>query len=148
MYVICPNNLNQLKIRIRSFISAFAHPWAKSSLNYIFLLSGIIKNGEPPDPYKFQIIVWFAIFQFVFMVICLIPTWFMFNFEFINVAYLVLVILAAVFNGGSYYIQIFSQRYNAKFIAKTTDALKNNSKSAVSTDKLDNLEQNQEITVN
>ena len=138
MYLICPNGLDQLEIRIHSFIPAFGQPRVKSSLNYIFLLSGIIKHGEPLDPYKFPIIMMFASFQFVYMVICLIPTWFMFNFEFINVTYLALVILAAIFNGGSYYIQIFSQRYNAKFIAKTNDAIKNNNESAVSTDKSDN----------
>ena len=42
----------------------------------------------------------------------------MFRFEFINAIYLIFVTFWAILNGGSYYIQIFSQRYNTKFPAR------------------------------
>ena len=42
----------------------------------------------------------------------------MFRYEFINAAYLIFVTFWAILNGGSYYIQIFSQRYNTKFPAQ------------------------------
>lgn len=70
------------------------------------------------NPYKLEIILMFALFQFVYMSVCLIPTFLMFKYELINAMYLIFVTAVAVLNGGSYYIQIFSQRYNTKFLAK------------------------------
>ena len=70
------------------------------------------------DPYKPSIIFMFSLFQLVYMTVCLIPTFLMFRFELLNAIYLIFVTFWAVLNGGSYYIQIFSQRYNTKFIAK------------------------------
>jgi len=70
------------------------------------------------DPYKPSIIFMFALFQLIFMTVCLIPTCLMFRFEFINAIYLIFVTFWAILNGGSYYIQIFSQRYNTKFPAR------------------------------
>lgn len=70
------------------------------------------------DPYKPSIIFMFALFQLLFMTVCLIPTCLMFRFEFINAIYLIFVTFWAILNGGSYYIQIFSQRYNTKFSAQ------------------------------
>ena len=70
------------------------------------------------DPYKPSIIFMFSLFQLFYMTVCLIPTFLMFRFEFLNAIYLIFVTFWAVLNGGSYYIQIFSQRYNTKFIAK------------------------------
>ena len=85
---------------------------------------GFSEPGEPLNPYKPSIIFMFTLFQLVFMTVCLIPTRLMYNYELINAFYLIFVISWAVFNGGSFYIQIFSQRYNAKFSAaadKTND---------------------------
>jgi len=77
---------------------------------------GFIEEGEMLDPYKFSIIMMFTLFQFFYMTICLIGTRLIFNYEFINALSLILITSMAVWNGGSYYIQIFSQRYNTKFI--------------------------------
>lgn len=80
---------------------------------------GFIKRGEMLDPYKPSIIMMFALFQLFYMIGCLIPTFLLFRYEFVNAIYLIFVTFWAVLNGGSYYIQIFSQRYNTKFLAKT-----------------------------
>merc|ERR1712150_94445 len=77
-----------------------------------------IEDGEKLDPYKPSIIVMFTLFQFFYMIVCLIGTRLLFNYEFINAISLILITAMAVWNGGSYYIQIFSQRYNAKFLAE------------------------------
>ena len=77
--------------------------------------SGFIKAGEEMDPYKLNIIMMFASFQLVYVVLSLIPTRLMYNYELVNALYLVTLTFCAIWNGGSYYIQIFSQRYNEKF---------------------------------
>lgn len=83
---------------------------------------GFIKPGENLNPYKLSIILMFALFQFAYMTICLIPTILMYNFEIVNGLYLVLITVVAIVNGGSYYIQIFSQRYNAKFLSSKVES--------------------------
>lgn len=83
---------------------------------------GFIEDGEKLDPYKLSIIVMFTLFQFFYMIVCLIGTRLLFNYEFINSIALILITAMAVWNGGSYYIQIFSQRYNAKFQAEKANS--------------------------
>ena len=70
------------------------------------------------NPHDFKIVVFFASFQFMYTVFFLMFPFIMFNYEIINAIYLVLITGAAILNGGSYYIQIFSQRYNSKFKPK------------------------------
>ena len=63
----------------------------------------------------------FQLFQFLYMTVFLISARLKFNYQFINASYLIFVTFMAVWNGGSYYIQIFSQRYNNKFITKKAE---------------------------
>ena len=77
----------------------------------------------------------FSLFQLIYTIVTLIPTSLIFNYESINAIYLVIIAAAAVWNGGSYYIQIFSQRYNAKFQEKKSN--NNAGTTNSSTDKSD-----------
>ena len=89
--------------------------------HFYMLFKGFMKHGEHFDPYRVASIMVFSFFQLIYMTVCLIGTRFMFNYEFINALYLIMITVMAVWNGGSYYIQIFSQRYNAKFIPKKSN---------------------------
>ena len=86
---------------------------------YITFFSGFIKQGEVINPYDIKTIMMFSLFQLIYTIVTLIPTSLIFNYESINAIYLVIIAAAAVWNGGSYYILIFSQRYNLKFMPKT-----------------------------
>ena len=92
-------------------------------INETNYFSGFIKRDEIINPYDIKIMMMFSLFQLIYTIVTLIPTALIFNYEAINAIYLVTITAAAVWNGGSYYILIFSQRYNLKFmpitIAKT-----------------------------
>jgi hypothetical protein len=62
------------------------------------------------DPYQTPTILMFAFFQLFYVIMSLIPTMLMYNNEFMNATYLVVLTVAAVWKGGTYYISIFSQR--------------------------------------
>jgi len=96
---------------------------------------GFIQPGETLDPYKLSIILMFQLFQFLYMTVFLISARLKFNYQFINASYLIFVTFMAVWNGGSYYIQIFSQRYNNKFITKKAEDNATEETSDNSTDK-------------
>jgi len=100
---------------------------------------GFINEGETLDPYKLSIILMFQLFQFLYMTVFLISARLKFNYQFLNAFYLIFVTFTAVWNGGSYYIQIFSQRYNNKFITKKSDdnATEDVSGNSTPTDKSD-----------
>ena len=109
-------------------------------LNVKMYLTGFAKHGEVFDPHKVSLILMFTMFQFIFMTVCLSWTRFMFNYEIISALYLVWITAMAIWNGGSYYIQIFSQRYNTKFLTpsnKTIDHQLSLSNNSDNTDKSD-----------
>ena len=67
------------------------------------------------DPFSKKTTLIFATFQFIYVIVCLIPVPLIFHNQVVNELFLLQLILIGIWNGGSYYIQIFSQRYNEKF---------------------------------
>ena len=55
----------------------------------------------------------------------MIPTVLMYSYEFISALYLIFIITYGIWLGGSYYIQIFSQRYNSKFLTASNNNIDN-----------------------
>ena len=55
----------------------------------------------------------------------MIPTKLMFDYEFISAFYLIFIITYGIWLGASYYIQIFSQRYNSKFLTASNNNINN-----------------------
>ena len=98
---------------------------------------GFAKHGEVFDPHKVSLILMFTMFQFIFMTVCLIWTRFMFNYEIISALYLVWITGMAIWNGGSYYIQIFSQRYNSKFLTPSNETIDHQSSFSNNSDNTD-----------
>ena len=102
---------------------------------YITFFSGFIKQGEVINPYDIKTIMMFSLFQLIYTIVTLIPASLIFNYESINAIYLVIIAAAAVWNGGSYYILIFSQRYNLKFMPKTVAKADSSTSERTLTDK-------------
>jgi len=88
-------------------------------LTIYYKIPGFIKSVEEHmDPHDAKIIGMFTLFQLIFTILALIPTPLMFNYERINAIYLVMLTGAAIWNGARFYIQVFSQRYNSKFMPR------------------------------
>ena len=82
-----------------------------NSINFI----GFLKEGETLDPMCKKTTLLFAGCQMIYVIVCLIPVPLFFYNRTLNEIFIILLILIGIWNGGSYYIQIFSQRYNEKF---------------------------------
>jgi uncharacterized membrane protein len=76
---------------------------------------GFLQEGETLDPFCKKTTLLFAAFQLIYVIICLIPVPLFFYNQVVNEVFILILILIGIWNGGSYYIQIFSQRYNDKF---------------------------------
>jgi hypothetical protein len=79
---------------------------------------GIRTKGEVHNPDSLKTKVIFFTSQFVIILCFLLPMPLMFYFRFLNTTYLLVLILVALWRGGSYYIFVFSRIYNDKFTAK------------------------------
>ena len=74
------------------FLITVSENFSNKILHFFFsFILGFIEDGEKLDPYKLSIIVMFTLFQFFYMIVCLIGTRLLFNYEFINSIALILV---------------------------------------------------------
>jgi len=86
---------------------------------------GILGPNEvfQPEELKTKMVFWVG--QLVFILFTLLPTPFLFRYRDLNTAYILLVLLAAIYNGSNYYFEVFAARYLAQLEAKaakqTTD---------------------------
>lgn len=80
---------------------------------------GILKKGEKLDPKTMKTKMIFVASQFVYTFLTYLPSFFFFSSQLLNLAYLIFLFVACVFNGGAYYIEVFSSRYNNKFKKET-----------------------------
>lgn len=71
-----------------------------------------------PEALKTKLIFWIG--QLLFILITLIPTHFLFQYQDLNTAYILLVMTAAIFNGSNYYFEVFAARYLQQLEAKAT----------------------------
>lgn len=61
------------------------------------------------DQWKAKIV--FAIAQLIYTVATMLPTYFLFHHPFVHGAFLLFMLFMAIWNGASYYIEVFSNRY-------------------------------------
>jgi len=76
---------------------------------------GVILPGEiyHPDEVKTKVI--FVVGQFIYALLWLLPTPLLFHLRFLNTTFLLVLVIAGIWRGGSYYIFVFSKIYNKKF---------------------------------
>ena len=57
----------------------------------------------------------FVFIQLIYTILVIAPVQLFYSYYWVSFAYLVIVFSVACWNGASYYIEIFSTRYNLKF---------------------------------
>merc|ERR1719348_2717487 len=67
-----------------------------------------------PDSMKTKVV--FAVLQFLYTLITILPTSFLYSSYRLSCAYLVVIFGWGTWNGASYYIEVFAERYRLQFI--------------------------------
>ena len=93
----------------------FIYKWAEKKL----LQGGVLKEGEELDPDKILGKVVFISVQFLYTLIMISHVRLIYASYITSVVYIVAVFSVATWNGASYYIEIFSTRYNLQFEHKS-----------------------------
>ena len=76
---------------------------------------GLTHPGEDLDPEAFKTKITFAATQLVYTLITVIPTPFLYSSYRLSCIYLVLLYGFGTWNGASYYIEVFAERYRLQF---------------------------------
>merc|ERR1712025_1171691 len=88
---------------------------------------GLSQPGEEFDADSFKAKFSFSFFQFVYTAITIIPTPFLYSSYPLSCIYLMLLYSFGTWNGASYYIEVFAERYLLKFENKyVSETNKNN----------------------
>lgn len=72
---------------------------------------GVLKPGEHPDPDAWLGKTIFMVSQLVYTIITLIPCKLVFESQTTHATMLIVIMMVAIWNGGAYYIEVFSKRY-------------------------------------
>jgi len=76
---------------------------------------GLTNPGEDLDPDSLKAKITFAITQLVYTLITILPTPFLFHSYRLSCIYMVLLYGFGTWNGASYYIEVFAERYRLQF---------------------------------
>jgi len=106
----------------------------------ILVWLGVSQPGEDLIADSLKAKVTFAVTQLVYTMITILPTPFLYNSYRLSCVYLVLLYGCGTWNGASYYIEVFAERYRLKF-ARTTDDEKDEGSSIVDTDTEDDSDE-------
>jgi hypothetical protein len=79
---------------------------------------GVMKPDEDYEPSEFKTKLVFMTSQFIYSVLTFLPSALMYQSYMIHVTIIIIIFVVAVFNGASYYIDIFSSRYQLQFSKK------------------------------
>jgi len=77
---------------------------------------GLTHPGEDLDPEAFKTKITFATTQMVYTLVTIIPTPFLYSSYRLSCIYLVLLYGFGTWNGASYYIEVFAERYRLQFV--------------------------------
>ena len=95
-----------------------------------FLLKqGVMKKDEELDPDSMLAKIIFVVCQATYTLFAILHVRLIYSSYYIAVAYMMTIFGIGVWNGASYYIEIFSKRYNLKFKTKSNDELDASNKS-------------------
>ena len=72
-------------------------------------------NHLPPDPFAKTTTLAFVCFSMCILPATMIPPLVLYHYQTLNAFFIIMVSLSALWRGATYYIHIFSQRYNNKF---------------------------------
>ena len=83
-----------------------------------YMKIGLLKSGNELDPDTFIGLATFVLIQLIYTIIVIAPVRILYSSYTLSVVYMVVVFSVACWNGASYYIEIFSTRYQLKFVDK------------------------------
>jgi len=101
---------------------------------------GLNRAGEDLDPESIKAKTIFAITQLIYTIITIIPTPFLFNSYKFSCMYLVLLYGCGTWNGASFYIEVFAERYRLKFVRRDNTTEGENNPEDESDDDSDEFE--------
>lgn len=78
---------------------------------------GLMSPGEDLDPDSVKTKIVFAVSQLVYTLLTVLPTPFLYGSYRLSCAYLVFIFGWGTWNGASYYIEVFAERYSLQFVA-------------------------------
>ena len=84
-------------------------------MDKLFIRLKILNVGEQLDPDTILGKVVFMFIQLLYTILIIAPVQLIYASYPLSMSYLILVFAVASWNGASYYIEIFSKRYNMKF---------------------------------
>jgi len=87
--------------------------------------AGVKGKDEVFDPDTLKTKIVFVVSQLVYTVVTILPTPFLYRSYYLSLAYFLFVFGWGTWNGASYYIEVFSERYKLKFIVKEEETADN-----------------------
>jgi len=84
----------------------------------LLLWLGVAQPDEDLDADSVKIKVIFALIQFIYTLVTILPTYFLFDNYLLTCIYISLMYSCGTWNGASYYIEVFAERYRLQFQAK------------------------------
>jgi len=106
-----PNLITNLRYQLRDKRSN-----VKTNLTKMMKAIGIIGIDENLDIDSAKVKITFFSFQFIHVVLTFLPTPFLYTSYPLSFAYLIMIYCWGTWNGASYYIEIFAERYRLKFV--------------------------------
>lgn len=95
---------------------------------------GYLGPTEEFEPETILSKVVFVVSQMVYTLVTILHPPILYRSYYLSCAFLVIIFTMAVWNGASYYIEVFSKRYNLKFVEKSLDERKESAASSVIVD--------------
>ena len=81
----------------------------RSSFGHILTRLGVLVPGEVYHPDQMKTKTIFVVGQLIYALLWLLPTPIFFHLRFINTTFLLVLVVAGIWRGGSYYIFVFSK---------------------------------------
>jgi len=95
---------------------------------------GLVNKGECLDPETNLAKGVFVLCQVIYSILTILHTNILYRSYLVSCIYIIFIFGIGVWNGASYYIEIFSKRYNMKFIQKDSEADRNERAPSETTD--------------
>jgi hypothetical protein len=106
----CPSKLTSLRWLSKDLKNPFVLYAVK-----IMRMIKVYKSDEVPDSNSIKTKLVYVFYQFIYTLCTFIPTYFLYQSQLFSLVYIGIIYTAAVFYGASYYIEIFSTRYQWQF---------------------------------
>lgn len=107
----------KLQTSLRWLAKDKKNPTARWVLKFMRKI-GVMRPDEDYEPSEFKTKLVFMSSQFIYSFITFLPSALMYQSYTIHVTIIILIFMVGVYNGASYYIDIFSQRYQLQFSKK------------------------------